>query len=210
MKKNLVRLVAISVIMTFVIFGCGKTESVVTEVNPSSEAEASKVEEKNPEPAQEEVKESEKVDEEHTETAVAEEVKEEESAEPQEEEEPLANELVMNSDPIDQWAATLGETNLKFIIYNDVEGYKQVLNDGEAYHMKKDDKIFLYHDFGTIEDRKFLTPEVRSGSGNEVSSPYGYDLVFLWDADVLTYGEELIISGKEPAQITCTFIKAEE
>jgi len=108
------------------------------------------------------------------------------------------------------------EKNLKFVIYNDVEGYKQILNDGESYHMKKDDKIFLYRPFGIVTDERFLTFDVPINPGDDLHTNYGLTRGISWeDAEVpldkAQFGEEFTIEGfDEPLSITCTFYKPEE
>lgn len=200
MKKNLVQLMTILAIMSLFMFGCGKTEATT---GTNTEKEDVVVE--TPE-ATTEVEEPQK---EETVEVVEPEVEEEPVEEPAEE--TLANEIIMNSDPIADWVSTLEEEDLKFIIYNDVEGYKQILNDGETYHMKKDDKIFLYHPAGNIKDETVLTPETPASSGSEIFISTGFSLEILWkDKDVVTYGREMLIEGFEYTSITCTFYKPTE
>lgn len=201
-SKKFVRLVIIVTIMSFFMFGCGKTQ---VPTDTSTEKEGLVVE--TPETTTEVVQPQEEEMAEVVEPEVEEDPVEEDPAE-----ETLANEIIMNSDPIADWVTTLEEEDLKFIIYNDVEGYKQILNDGETYHMKKDDKIFLYHPAGNIKDETVLTPETPASSGSEIFISTGFSLEILWkDKDVVTYGREMLIEGfDEYTSITCTFYKATE
>ena len=199
-RKNLVRLMAILAIMSLFMFGCGKTE-VATDTNTEKEDVVVEVPETTTE-----VEEPQEEMVEVVEPEVEEEPVEEEPVE-----ETLANELIMNSDPIQDWVATLGEDNVKFIIYNDVEGYKQVLNDGETYHMKKDDKIFFYHPLGVIVKTRSLNVDVPTKPG-DVNVARGNSLEIVWkDEDVVTFGLELTMEEyPEPMSVTCTFYKPTE
>ena len=201
-KTNLVvRTLVILTIMSFFMFGCGKTE-VATD---TTEKEDVVVEVPETTTEVEEPQKEESVE------AVEPEVEEEPVVE-EPAEEPLANEIIMNSAPIADWVSTLEEEDVKFIIYNDVEGYKQILNDGETYHMKKDDKIFLYRPSGVVTKCRLLTLDVRARTGEEVNTPRGYSVDIGWkDMDVVTYGEELTMEEyPEPKSVTCTFYKATE
>lgn len=202
-RKDLVRLMVILTIMSFFMFGCGKTE-VVTDTNTNTEKEDVVVEV----PETTEVEESQK---EET-VEVAEPETEEEPVVEEPAEETLANEIIMNSDPIADWVSTLEEDDVKFIIYNDVEGYKQILNDGETYHMKKDDKIFFYHPLAVIKETRVLTVDVPAKTQDEVNVARGYSVEIVWkDADVVTYGREVTMEEyPEPKSVTCTFYKATE
>ena len=201
-KTNLVvRTLVILTIMSFFMFGCGKTE-VATD---TTEKEDVVVEVPETTTEVEEPQKEESVE------AVEPEVEEEPVVE-EPAEEPLANEIIMNSAPIADWVSTLEEEDVKFIIYNDVEGYKQILNDGETYHMKKDDKIFLYRPSGVVTKCRLLTLDVRARTGEEVNTPRGYSVDIGWkDMDVVTYGEELTMEEyPEPKSVTCIFYKATE
>ena len=195
-RTNFIPLLITLMLMTCVLIGCSNAAT------QSKETTQVTVEEETTE-----VAESDVVPEEVT----AEEPEVVEEKQPAEE--TLANELIMNSDPIQDWVKTLEEDDLKFIIYNDVEGYKQILNDGETYHMKKDDKIFLYHPVGGINNIKVLTPEIYIKAEGVIYTDCGYSVDILWqDKEVVTYGEELIMSGNDqtPKSVTCTFYKATE
>jgi len=201
-RKNLVQLMATLAIMSLFLFGCGKTEAA-TDTNTEkedvvAEAPAVAVDVEKPQ------EEAEVMVEPEADEAPA----VEEPAE-----ETLANEIIMNSDPIADWVSILEEEDLKFIIYNDVEGYKQILNDGETYHMKKNDEIFLYHPAGNVLKARVLTTDVPTKPGKEnIFIAKGNTFQISWkDKDVVTYGEELTLEGyPEPKSITCTFYKAIE
>ncbi len=202
LSKKLIRLMAILAIMSLFMFGCGKTQ-VPADTNTQNEDVVLE--------APETTTEVEEPQEEETVEVVEPEV-EEEPVEEEPAEETLANELIMNSDPIADWVSTLEEDDVKFIIYNDVEGYKQILNDGETYHMKKDDKIFFYHPLAVIVKSRLLTVDVPAKIQDEVNVARGYSVEIVWkDKDVVTYGEELTMKEyPEPKSVTCTFYKATE
>lgn len=210
-SKKFLHALIIFTMMSFFMFGCRNAESD-TDTSTETETIATEAPETATEienPQKEEVEESEVVPEEE----VAEEPEvEEEPVVEEPAEEPLANEIIMNSAPIADWVSTLEEEDVKFIIYNDVEGYKQILNDGETYHMKKDDKIFLYRPSGVVTKCRLLTLDVRARTGEEVNTPRGYSVDIGWkDMDVVTYGEELTMEEyPEPKSVTCTFYKATE
>lgn len=198
--------ITIVAMMSLFMFGCGKADEVSAPEELQKETEKSITAETKEEESQEQkTDEAERTEEQQELSSV--EVEDEEI-----QEEALANEIIINSDPIDEWVRSFEEENLKYIIYNDVQGYKQILNDGETYHMKKDDKIFLYRPMGVVLECKVLTPDVPAGTGNEFNTVKGYSVDILWkDKDVVTYGEQLTMKGiDEPMSITCTFYKATE
>lgn len=201
LSKKFLHALVILTLMSFFMFGCGNAEvpaDTKTETNDVA-AEAPETTAEVEEPMVEE-------------SAEVAEPEDEESVEEQLAEETLANELIMNSDPIADWVSTLEEEDLKFIIYNNVEGYKQILNDGETYHMKKDDKIFFYHPLAVVQKNRILTVDVPVKIQDEVNVARGYSVEIVWkDMDVVTFGLELTMEEyPEPKSVTCTFYKATE
>ncbi len=209
-SKKFLHALIIFTMMSFFMFGCRNAESD-TDTSTETETIATEAPETATEienPQKEEVEESEVVPEEE----VAEEPEvEEEPVVEEPAEEPLANEIIMNSDPIADWVSTLEEEDVKFIIYNDVEGYKEILNDGDTYHMKKDDKIFFYHPLAVIVKTRSLNVDVPTKPG-DVNVARGNSLEIVWkDTDVVTFGLELTMEEyPEPKSVTCTFYKATE
>jgi len=133
MKKNLVRLITIVTIMAFFLFGCGKTQVVTTTEEPKEEAVEAETQTdlQQPEAEKEEVKEVEEQTE-NQEQEVVEEVKEESELE-----------YIYDDISIDDYMKSLEPKKPVVVIYNEEEGYKIKLRDGQKYFMRNNDRIFL-------------------------------------------------------------------
>ena len=153
-KTNLVRLMVILTIMSFFMFGCGKTE-VATDTNTENEnvvaeAPATTVVD---EPQEDEMVEAESAEVEDS-NAENEETKISEAQITAE---------VSTLEEVVAYALQLDSKTPHIIIFNEQEGYLIDMKEGEHYHLKSEDRIFetVTHDMAKGTDS---IPEIEEKS----------------------------------------------
>lgn len=139
-KMTVLRTILILTLTAFLLYGCGnsKDEAPAKEV-PEVAAE----EEVTEEPEKEEEQEAQQPAEEETlaEEEVAEEPKKEETSTDMPEAQVTTT--VENWDGLLSYVEPLDPSIPHIIIYNEAEGYIIDMKEGEYYHLKSDDRIFL-------------------------------------------------------------------